>query len=227
VDPYYQDDTVTLYHGDCREHTQWLAADVLVTDPPYGRAWRQGRLSAKGRADDSHQGIAGDADATARDAVLAMWGDRPAIVFGDLMLPPPDGTKLVAIYRKPLDAGMRGSIGGFRRDAEAIYLIGKWRSSIGGTTSVIGTAAPLVGSPVGLAGKTGHPHTKPQDVMETLLAHCPAGAAIADPFAGSGSTLLACRNTGRRAIGVELEERYCEVIAKRLAQDVLDFGPAA
>lgn len=227
MNPYYSDDAVTVYHGDCREITEWLAADVLVTDPPYGRAWRQGRLSPQHRADDSHAGISGDVDTSVRDAALALWGDRPCVAFGDLMLAPPTGTKLVAVYRKPLDAGMRGAIGGFRRDVEGIYLLGKgWPSGIGGRTSLIATAAPLVGSPVGLAGKTGHPHTKPQDVMEALLAHCPPGV-IADPFAGSGSTLVAARNVGRKAIGVEVEERYCEVIAKRLAQDVLDFGEAS
>lgn len=225
--PYYADDSVTLYHGDCREISEWLAADVLVTDPPYGRAWRQGRLSPTHRADDSHAGIANDETVGVRDAALALWGSvRPAIVFGDLMLPPPEGTKLVAVYRKPLDAGMRGAIGGFRRDVEAVYLLGKWKSGIGGTTSLIATAAPLVGSKVGLAGKTGHPHTKPQDVMETLIGHCPPGV-IADPFAGSGSTLLAARHCGRKAIGVELDEGYCETIARRLDQGAFDFGGVA
>lgn len=221
---YYQDDLVTLYHGDCLSVTAWLEADVLIADPPYGRAWRQGRLSARHRADDSHGGIAGDSSTDTRDTALELWGKRPAIIFGDLMLPPPRGVKQVLVYRKPLDAGMRGATAGFRRDAEAVYLLGKWRSGIGGESSVLTTAKPLVGSPVGLAGRTGHPHTKPGDVMARLVAL--SDGVVADPFAGSGSTLVAAKALGRRAIGVELEERYCEIAAGRLAQDVLPLGDA-
>ena len=222
---YYSDDRVTLYHGDCREVTEWLEADVLVTDPPYGRAWRQGAMKnsdGHGRLNNSHEGIANDGGTEVRDAALARWGHRLAAVFGDLMLDNPTGTQQVLIYHKAADAGIRGATARFRRDVEGIYLMGGWPSGIGGRSSVITTKARSAG-PTSLANRYGHPHAKPLDVLTDLISEAPSGV-VADPFAGSGSTLVAARNLGRKAIGVELEERYCEVIAKRLAQDVLDFG---
>ena len=219
--PYYADERVTLYLGDCREVTEWLTADVLVTDPPYGRGWKQGAL----RPGNDHAGIAGDRDTKTRDAALAMWGSvRPAIVFGDLMLAPPAGTKQVGIYKKPPDAGQRGAIAGHRRDVEALYWLGGWPSGIGGRSSVYATRAPSVVSFSAARYRndrgSGHPHAKPMDVMEDLISGCPDGT-IADPFAGCGPTLVAARNLGRHAIGVEIDERYAERAAKRLCQDVL------
>jgi site-specific DNA-methyltransferase (adenine-specific) len=223
--PYYEDDDVTLYLADCREECDaWLTADVLVTDPPYGRAWRQGDTgSGRGWVSDRHDGIANDGTTEARDAALKAWGNRPAVVFGDLMLAPPAGCKIVLIYDKGASAGFTGAIGGFRRNVEAIYLTGPWPSGLGGDSAVLGTGASTGGN---LARRTGHPHTKPLDVMERLIWHCPPGV-IADPFAGSGTTLLAARYAGRRAIGVEIDELYCEQIAKRLDQGVIDFGGVA
>ena len=68
-----------------------------------------------------------------------------------------------------------------------------------------------------------HPTPKPIPLMEQLVEKCPPGL-IADPFSGSGATLVAARNLGRKAVGVELEEKYCEIIAGRLAQGAFDFG---
>ena len=58
MEPYWSDDLVTLYLGDCRELTAWLSADVLVTDPPYGRGWRQRDVNPAGWASNGHAGIA-------------------------------------------------------------------------------------------------------------------------------------------------------------------------
>lgn len=222
--PYYSDDQVTLYHGDCLAITDWLAGDVLVMDPPYGRNWRQGELQGHTGNSDAHNGIANDHDTSTRDRALELWGtSRPGISFGDLMLAPPVGCKLTGVYQKFHTEGFRGAIGGIRRDAEAIYFIGPWPSGLGGRSSIFTSRRMISGARGAVATAGGHPHTKPGDVMEQLVELCPPGA-VADPFAGSGSTLLAARNLGRKAIGVELEERYCELIARRLDQMAFDFG---
>lgn len=224
--PYWTDGKVSLYLGDCREVTEWLGADVLVTDPPYGRGWKQG-WSAKRGGVDGHAGIAGDKDTGLRDWALNAWGDRLAVVFGDLMLAPPAGNKQTMAYRKPPGSGSKGTHAGFRRDLEAIYLVGPWPAGIdaAGSSSLIASGARFQGGAIGCQSRYGHPHAKPVDVMETLIAACPPGV-IADPFAGSGSTLVAARNQGRACIGVEVDERYCEMAARRLAQADL-FGGAA
>lgn len=231
--PYYEDDAVTLYHGDCREITAWLEADVLVTDPPYGRAWATGAGMTKSAAavgnyrSKPHDGIANDTDTSTRDAVMAAWGDRPGIVFGDPLISPPAFVRQALVYAKPQDAGIKGAHAGFRRDVEMIYLTGKWGVGVGGRSSILTTGA-LVAGPRGLGIRYGHPHSKPLDLLTDLIGSAmPLGnATIADPFTGSGSILVAAAHLGMRAIGVEVEERYCELAARRLAQDVL-FGGAA
>ena len=73
--------------------------------------------------------------------------------------------------------------------------------------------------------KTGHPCAKPLFSWKKIMLRCSAeeSGAVLDPFMGSGTTLRAAKDLGRRAIGIELEERYCEIAAKRLGQGVLPF----
>jgi site-specific DNA-methyltransferase (adenine-specific) len=223
--PYYADDYVTLYHGDCREITAWLAADVLVTDPPYGIGWKKGENKA--RSSRAHTGILNDEDTSVRDTALTYWGPtRPALTFGSFYAPNPPAFRQVLVWQKPNDAGVVGSTIGYRRDVEPIFVIGDWPRCPARWSSVLRSVISNIGSPSSPAGMTGHPHAKPVDLMRQLIERCPDGV-VADPFAGSGSTLRAAKDLRRRAIGVELDERYCEIAAERLGQEVLDFGGVA
>jgi hypothetical protein len=209
VRPYYEHAGIAIYHANALEFFGWQYADVLVTDPPYGIGWSRGENKA--RASKAHPGIVGDEDTSARDEVLALWGSRPAVVFGSLAAPPPAGLVQTLIWQKPDDAGVVGSVTGFRRDAEAIYLCGDFpRRSVQWSSVMRGTRPER---------DWGHPHVKPVDLMARLIAL--TTGMVADPFMGSGTTLRAAKDLGRKAIGIEIEERYCAIAARRLSQEVL------
>ncbi len=253
--PYYQDDWVTLYHGDCLEVTEWLAADVLVTDPPYGEtnlawdrwpaawpAWVAARSSSlrqiwcfgstrmflDHRDDFAEWRLAQDlvwskprgrsivTDRFSRSHELVLHWYRGA--WGDLYHDPP----LIAYHGEPHRGAKR--LGSVDDGTKVKPMRGGVSYSETGTRLML-TVIP--GNP-GDPRTTLHPTQKPLNVLEAIIRYsCGAGQVVADPFAGSGSTLVAAKALGRRAIGVEIDERYCEIAARRLAQDVLDFGSAS
>lgn len=210
---YYQDDFVTLYHGDCLEQTAWLDADVLVTDPPYGMAY------VSGRKKDVSLAIKGDESLNMRENALNLWGNKPALVFGTWKQPRPTNVRQLIVWDKRGGAGFSGDLNMTWADiTEEIYVLGDgW----------VGRRRPAIYSIPTLpsANRPDHPTPKPVSLLEELLDCINLGAVIADPFAGSGSTLLAARNLGRKAVGVEYEEKYCELIAKRLSQQTFTFAP--
>jgi hypothetical protein len=226
AEPYYQDDLVTLYHGDCREVDAWLAADVLVTDPPYGIAWVGGSATC-GIGNSSHAGIANDSDTSVRDQALIAWGaERPALVFGSLRAEYPSAWRRMLVFEKPMvGSGFLGHRVPWLANWEPIFMLGQWPDQMPTQSAVVRTRRKAASGYSGYTTEAGHPHAKPLDVMEALIDVCPGGI-VADPFAGSGSTLVASKALGRRAIGVELDEAYCEIVARRCAQDTL-FGGAA
>lgn len=216
VEPYYQDDWVTLYHGDCREITNWLAADVLVTDPPYGIAY-ESNLNRDRRNVKKGVPVAADTDTSVRDQSLAMWGTRPALVFGRWDAPRPSSVRVRLVWDKGNSVGMGDLRMPWGRSDEEIYVLGS-----GFTGKRSGSVLRVQMLMSGDSQRPDHPTPKPVPLMELLIQKCPAGV-LADPFAGSGTTLIGAKLNGRKAIGVELEERYCEIAARRLAQDSL-FG---
>jgi hypothetical protein len=167
VTPYYEDADVTLYLGDCREVTAWLEADVLVTDPPYGVGWSSGAMSrAKAPRVES---ISGDDDTTARDAALALWGSRPAIVFGSWRQPRPPGVAHRLIWHK------RGAPAFSRAPwypvEEEIYVIGEgW---VGEPAQNVISTQEWRSAAGGFVARVGHPTPKPGSLMEPLIIRRP------------------------------------------------------
>jgi site-specific DNA-methyltransferase (adenine-specific) len=211
MQPYYQDEAVTIYHGDCREVLPSLAkVDLVLTDPPYGIAdvW-QGGFSAKhgwGKAKDEAE-LRNEWDAVKPDAktleLIISKGHSVCIWGGNYFVLPPSRGWLV--WSKP-ERGFtlsEAELAWTNRDAVVRVFDGN-RSDYGRQ----------------------HPTQKTLALMRWTLQQFKDAQTILDPFMGSGTTLRAAKDLGRKAIGIEIEERYCEIAAKRMAQQVLDFATA-
>jgi DNA modification methylase len=219
-EPYYQDDVVTIYHGDALELADIVAkAQVMVTDPPYGIAYVSNQIGKfKGRD------IAGDDNTAARDAILSVW-EGPAAVFGSWKMPRPAGVKAILTWDKGEGVGMGDLSLPWRPNTEEIYILGEgWRGHRG--SSVIRDTSVVSWTGNGRGPRRLHPTEKPVPLLQQIIAKAPDHPVVVDPFMGSGTTLRAAKNLGRRAIGIEVREDYCQVAAERCAQDVL-FGEAA
>ena len=215
--PYYQDKWVTIYHGDCREILPQLdvKVDLVLTDPPYGishsTGWNEGKAEWLGKT------IANDGDTLLRDWVVEYFKDIPAVVFGSHKRQPPLNTRMILIWDKGEALGMGDLSLPWKPSWEEIYIIG---SGFHGKR----TGAVIYNPPVQSMYKTGrrHPNEKPVALLRKLLMKCPAGIVV-DPFMGIGSTLQAAKSLNRYSIGIEIEEKYCEIAAKRCCQEVMEF----
>ena len=163
--------------------------------------------------------IKGDDNTNLRDTALGLWGDsKVALVFGTWKVAKPQKTRQTLVWDKT-PCGFMGDLAiPFGTAHEEIYCLGKdgWT---GTREASIIKAQMLMSND---ADRPNHPTPKPVGLMERLLDK--TLGTVADPFAGSGATLIAARNLGRQVIGVELEEKYCELIAKRASQSAFDFS---
>jgi site-specific DNA-methyltransferase (adenine-specific) len=206
--------------GDCREILPGLAFDVIVTDPPYGIGWTGAPAFGIGGCSDA---IAGDANTDVRDWVRATYTNIPTVMFGSDRVAPPSGAVATLVFAKPTVAcGRIGVSIPWLRNWEPIFICGQWPKAVPSLSAIIETSEMAASGYSGYSTRAGHPHAKPVDVLYRLLAASPPGIVV-DPFMGSGTTLRAAKDLGRKAIGIEISEKYCEIAAKRLAQQVLEF----
>jgi site-specific DNA-methyltransferase (adenine-specific) len=221
-DPYYQDDLVTLYHADCRELLPGIEADVVVTDPPYGTGgWRRPESGA------GSSPIAGLMREEWDDGAVDWLTLRPTLTFWPaartwkLLLAANDVglTKHRALYWQKPDP--KPQVGGrVRWSIEPVWVLSTDGFLLYGDTDLFRESAVRMNRD---AEAVGHQYQKPESVMRWLVGKTQAGT-ILDPFSGSGSTLVAAKSLNRRSIGIEIEERYCEIAANRCRQEVLGLA---
>lgn len=195
--PYYQDDAVTIYHGDCREVLPEIGsyAEVVLTDPPYPGFEKGWEVPDVG-------------------AILGSIMASVKVVFWPPLCPSPLAFHTAEhVWHKPN--------GRSSQHYERVLAEGG-----PATCRVFRTAAILPNYVQYAAEAEDHPTQKPVKLIRQLLGIY-TGALTLDPFMGSGTTLRAAKDIGRKAIGIEIEERYCEIAAERCAQEVLDLGGAA
>lgn len=227
--PYYQDDAVTIYHGDCREIMLHLPkVDAVVTDPPYGIK-RGSAFVRSGGKTIRKTGASVENDLVDGWFGGAVWSIRSGgylatfHVQGEVF--ETDGWRLRPFHRFYLvkQAPAPCPRNAFQSGVEECSIFirtGDGERYWGG-----GGATPnyWIGlTPNRLNQSHGHEFEKPLPPMRTLVkCLCPEGGYTLDPFMGSGTTLRAAKDLGRKAIGIEIEERYCEIAAKRMSQEVL------
>jgi DNA modification methylase len=221
--PYYDHAGCTIYHGDCLEILPALGpVDAVVADPPYGITHRANVKSKRGSIPvlaQYHATVTGDGVPFDPSPLLSvgcqhiLWGANHYAS----RLPDSAGWLVWLKQADPFIGRLTFS------DCELAW------SNVGGAARVFkliwgGIMRQGEGS-LGRAGRRLHPTQKPVELMRWCIEK--TKGLILDPYMGSGTTLRAAKDLGRKAIGIEIEERYCEIAAKRLAQEVLPLEVAA
>jgi site-specific DNA-methyltransferase (adenine-specific) len=221
--PYYRNGGVAIYHGDFRDVLPSISGDALVTDPPYGIGWSRGDWD-----DDpaEYSALMRSLVAESGQAVRNGW----CFVFQAMLNCSkyhqwaPDGWRLFAAcknFAQILPTGIWHSWDPVVFWANGEAPTNKNKDEVTNRDYHVGNVAGHIQK------QTPHPCRRPIDTMHHIVGIASlAGQTVIDPFMGSGTTLRAAKDMGRKAIGIEIEERYCEIAAKRLGQEVFDFREA-
>lgn len=233
--PYYQDEHVTLWHGDALEVLAGLPSGSVqhtVTDPPY--------ILQAGSSSKAGSKTGGWADMMNASHWYAAWYREAGRItqhagsmwtFGNwrtlpVMMRAAIDSNLPATSLLVWDKAWIGPAGpqALRSQHEVCLVMANPAFKLPDRSQ--GDVLRIQGSS---SKPTGHPAEKPVPLLRRVieLTGATAGDVILDPFAGSGTASVAARELGIRSVAIEAEERWCEVIAKRLSQEVLDFGALA
>ncbi len=236
-EPYYSDDHVTIYHGDCAEILPTLdVVDLVHTDPPYSLSVASDHQNRRGKGTRRLNFFAGDTDwasmtlevvdrielAAALAPALYVWcGHRQFGALTESLESMGFKTRFL-VWKKSCPVPAPPGVGWDSAAELCVYAFKEGRK----WTPPTGTKCPNVieadSYRHGQPGKVAHPTQKPLETATFPISFSTdPGDVVLDPFMGSGTTLRAAKDYGRRAIGIELEERYCEIAAKRCAQEVL------
>ena len=240
--PYYEHAGITIYHGDCREIVPQLEFDVVVTDPPYGvteNKWDDSAVTL-GAFDQIVEPLVCTSQNPFSSELVCryrnrfkwsdVWEKTQAVGFLNAKVMPMRQHEDILIFcdgrmpfspqisRKPLvnirphgRTAQSSNYGKF--DEERVRTIAPYETY---PRSIVTFANSQEGE---------HPTQKPLSLFRYLvLSYSYPNHRVCDPFMGSGTTLAAAKALERRAIGIEIEEKYCEIAAKRLSQEVFDFG---
>jgi DNA modification methylase len=205
--PYYQDEAVTIYHADCRDVLPTLEpVDLVLTDPPYGifkEAITRGFMVDRSGQDATEW----DTKPSPETLLLALSFATHSVVWGYNYMADILGTCAAPfVWDKQTGAN-------YFADGELA-----WTSFSTGTLRIFRHqwCGAFKASERGI--RSLHPTQKPVALMRWCIERTPLADTILDPFMGSGTTLRAAKDLGRKAIGIEVEERYCEIAAKRMSQ---------
>lgn len=220
-DPYYDDGQIQIFHGDCRDVLPDLALDsvgLVLTDPPYGVSERTDRgakgRSALARANDFSP-VFGDDEPFDPSHLL---GYERIILFGANYYADRLPCSSSWLIWDKLDGLVSKREIGFNDNADVELA---W-TNLGGPARLIPHRWTGMLKASEKAERRLHPTQKPVSLFILLIRlFCSEDGIVLDPYLGSGTTLRAAKDLGRRAIGIETEERYCEVAALRLGQEVL------
>ena len=227
--PYYEDEAVTIYNARCEDILPSIetgSVSALITDPPYGIDYRSNSRTATEKFDRIASDTVIDASwfteawRTVRDGgaayVATRWDVFPQWVEA---MRGQAKVRNVIVWAKS-GGGMGDLSGDYSPEHEFLMYLPKGRHTLRGKRT--GNVWSVAKDP---PASYEHPTQKPVSLLARAIAKSTdRGDLVLDPFAGSGSTLRAAKDAGRRAIGIELEERYCEVMVRRLRQESLDFG---